>query len=79
MQQSRVQFLIQEGPTCHRATKAGAITTEAELQSLGSATSEATEMRSPCTINHVQLESSPCSPQLEKSPHGNEDPAQPKN
>ena len=50
----QVQSLIQEGPTCHRATKAGAITTEAELQSPGSATREATEMRSPCTAVRQQ-------------------------
>ena len=37
-------------------------------------TREATAMRSTCTAT----KSSPCSPKLEKSPHSNEDPTQPK-
>ena len=40
-----------------------------------SATREATTMRSPSTATTVQATASPCSLQLEKSLHGNEDPA----
>ena len=34
-QGTRVQSLVQENPTCHRATKSVATTIEPELQSLG--------------------------------------------
>ena len=82
-----VWSLVWEDPTCHEATPQpvlrglGAGTTEStshsscspHSQSLCSATREITSMRS----LPPQLESSPRSLQLEKSPRGSEDPGQP--
>ena len=78
----RFWSLIQEDPTCHRATKPKSHSYGAHGCNHGSpgvlgrcsTPKEATAMRSLGT----KLESSPCSLQLEKSPHSNEDPAQPK-
>ena len=40
MQGTWVQSLVQENPTCHRATKSVATTTEPELKSLGDTATE---------------------------------------
>ena len=78
MQETWVRSLIWEESTCLRALSSCATTVEPVLQRLGGATTEAhmpqslcsttrevTAMRSLCT----STKSSPCLPQLEKSPH----------
>ena len=92
MQETWVRSLIWEDPTCHGATKLTHHIYEARAleprshnywahvwhcspRALepGSTPRKATAISPP-----LQLEGSPCSPQLEKSLHSNEDPAQPK-
>ena len=70
MRETWVRSLIQENPTCPGATKPVHHIYWACPPQQG---------RSPqWEAQTWQLQSSPCSPQLKKSPHSNEDPAQPK-
>ena len=83
MQETQIQFLVQEDSTCHGATKLLRLFSaawEPQLLKLMSPRARAQWWRS----NHNEKlatetrESSPYSPQLEKSTCSNEDPAQPK-
>jgi len=88
MQESRVQSLIRKDPTCHRATKPmphsyGVCALEPRGPQLLKPTCPrvcAPQQEKPQQqgAHKLQLETRPHSPQLEKSPRGNEDPAQPK-
>ena len=77
IQETQVQSLGKEDPTCNRAT------TEAPLPQLlkpkhPRACSPQQEKPQQWEARALQLERSPCLLQLEKSPHSNEDPAQAK-
>ena len=94
MQETRVQSLDQEDPTCHRAAKPMHHNYRACAQSLGAPATEFTchNYWSPCALQacsaareatatrspYPEMNSSPCSPYEEKSPCSNRDPAQPK-
>ena len=72
MQETRVQPLVWEDPTCFGATKPIATPTEASAPTACAPQREATARRGRSTAT----ESGPCSWQLEKSPDSNEDPAE---
>ena len=84
MQETRVWSLVREDITCHRATKhvchsywacglePGNLSSWASMPWSLSSTREVTEMISP----PATMKSSPSSPQLEKSPCSNKDPAE---
>ena len=75
----RVQSLIWEDPTCHRATEPVYHSYWVCAPEPGKCTTEPWHHeRSHHNGCFTQLESSPCWPQLEKGPCSNEDPAQPK-
>ena len=92
MQETWVRSLIWDDPTCHGATKLTHHNYEARALEPRSHNSWAHVWHcSPTALEPVlhnqkshsnkpalQLEGSPCSPQLEKSLRSNEDPAQPK-
>ena len=88
MQGTPVWSLVGEDPTCHGATKPGTIATEPALQSLRVVTTGAQVPRACALQQEKPLQwgvpapqwrvSGPQSPQLEKSPCKNEDPAPPK-
>ena len=79
MREKWVRFLVQEDPTCCRATGLCPTTIDPRAwdphllkPSSPRAQPQQQENRT------LQIESSPHVPKLEKSPHSNKDPAQPK-
>ena len=86
MQGTHIQSLVQEDPTCHGANKPVRHITDSVLKSPGTATTEAWTPRARALQQEKQLQweaparqqsVDPHSLQLEKSPHGNKDPAEP--
>ena len=74
MQGTQVQSLVWKDLMCHGATKPSAMTTEALLHSLCSATKGASAMRSPCTTTRV----APTHCNERRPACCNKDPVQPK-
>ena len=78
MQKMQVQSLIQKDPTCGRGRSNKAHAPQLLKPKRPRACTPQEEKPPQWEACVPQLESSHCSPQLEKSPHSNEDPAQPK-
>ena len=84
VQETWVWSLVREDPTCHKAAKPVCHHFWVALEPGGcncwSPCAHAAQQENPLQweAQTPQLDSSPCFPQLEKSPHSNEDPERPK-
>ena len=68
-QETGVQFLVQENPTCHMATKSVATTIGPELSSLGDATTEVCVPRPRAPQQEKPRQREARAPQPESGPH----------